>query len=350
MAVTRSAAPLWILAGIAVALLLREGRDLFVPIAIAALLTFALAPAVRQLQRLRLPRTAAAAVLLGTITAGAVWGAYAMGDDIVETIQQLPRTARELRERMQEGGGSLLERINKAARELRQVGDRGSGAPAAAVAPAGAASSALWTGSAGALAFLGNLVVVVFLVFFFLATGATYRPRLIALLGPHLSGTREAADVLDEITAQIERFILVRLATAVLVGIATWIALVAFGAPQPALWAALAALFNSIPYFGPIIVSGGLFVVGLLANGFAFGAELGGVAMVITTIEGWLITPPLLGKAARMHTLAVFVGLLVWSWIWGIWGTILAVPMLAAVKVIADHVPKLRPLSLLLRE
>jgi predicted PurR-regulated permease PerM len=82
----------------------------------------------------------------------------------------------------------------------------------------------------------------------------------------------------------------------------------------------------------------------------AFGAELALVSLVITTIEGWLITPPLLGKAARMHTLAVFIGLLVWSWIWGIWGTILAVPMLAAVKVAADHVTTLQPFSLLLRE
>jgi predicted PurR-regulated permease PerM len=87
-----------------------------------------------------------------------------------------------------------------------------------------------------------------------------------------------------------------------------------------------------------------------LARDLAFGAELGLAAMVIATIEGWLITPPLLGKAARMHTLAVFVGLLLWSWIWGIWGTILAVPMLAAVRVAADHVPTLHPLSLLLRE
>jgi predicted PurR-regulated permease PerM len=340
------AAPLWILAVIGVALFLREGRDLFLPIALALLLSFALAPVVRLLQRARVNRWIAVTLVMGALAAAALLGAYRLADNAAQAIRELPQTVRQVRERMAAGaGGSFLDRLNRAADEMRKMQP---GAPAKEAAPAGGGvGRALWTGSVN---LAGNVVVILFLSFFLLATAGTYRQRIVALLRPHLSGPREAATLLDEITSQVERFILVRILTSVIVGVATWIALLALGAPQPAMWGALAGVFNSIPYFGPVIVSGGLFVVGVTAGGAGFGFQLGAVALAITSLEGWLITPPLMGKAERMHTLAIFVGLLVWSWIWGIWGTILAVPLLAVMKAVADHLPPLEPLSVLLKE
>jgi predicted PurR-regulated permease PerM len=107
-------------------------------------------------------------------------------------------------------------------------------------------------------------------------------------------------------------------------------------------WGILAGVFNSIPYFGPVIVSGGLFVVGIVQGGdLAQALLMSGVALAITTLEGWLLTPLLMGKVENMNALTVFIGLMVWTWLWGAWGTILAVPMLAIVKSTADHVPGL---------
>jgi predicted PurR-regulated permease PerM len=121
------------------------------------------------------------------------------------------------------------------------------------------------------------------------------------------------------------------------------------GVQNAAIWGALAGLFNSIPYFGPVIVSGGLFVVGLTQGGGVSQAlQMAGAALVITSLEGWLLTPPLMGKAERMSVLAVFLGLLLWTWIWGAWGTLLAVPMLVIVKAVADHVPRLKPIGRLM--
>ena len=155
--------------------------------------------------------------------------------------------------------------------------------------------------------------------------------------------------IIDDINAQIQRFLLVRLITAVVVGALTWAVLAWMGVPQAAVWGILAGVFNSIPYFGPVIVSGGLFVVGLAQGGGATQAlQMSGAALVITSLEGWLLTPPLMGKAERMSVLAVFLGLLLWTWIWGAWGTILAVPMLVVVKSVADHVPRLNPIGRLM--
>jgi predicted PurR-regulated permease PerM len=116
-----------------------------------------------------------------------------------------------------------------------------------------------------------------------------------------------------------------------------------------AMWGALAGLLNSIPYFGPVIVSGGLFVVGLLQEGGVVRAlQISGAAMVITSVEGYLLEPTLFGRAERMSALVIFLGLLLWSWLWGVWGMILAVPMLVIIKSTADHVPWLRPVGRLM--
>jgi predicted PurR-regulated permease PerM len=76
--------------------------------------------------------------------------------------------------------------------------------------------------------------------------------------------------------------------------------------------------------------------------------QMAGAAIVITSLEGWLITPPLMGKAERMSPLAVFLGLLLWTWVWGAWGTLLAVPMLVVIKSVADHIESLRPVGRLM--
>ena len=155
--------------------------------------------------------------------------------------------------------------------------------------------------------------------------------------------------MLDDINKQLQRFLLVRAVTSAIVGAATWAALAVMDVRQAAVWGILAGVFNSIPYFGPVIVSGGLHVVGFLQFGEPVAAlKIAAIALAITSLEGWLLEPPLLGKAERMHVVVVFLGVLLWTWLWGGWGTILAVPMLVVVKSICDHVEPLAPVSRLL--
>lgn len=155
--------------------------------------------------------------------------------------------------------------------------------------------------------------------------------------------------IVNDINAQIRRFLVVRLITAAIVGAVTWAVLALVGAQNAAVWGIFAGVFNSIPYFGPIIVSGGLLIVGIVqGGGFAQALQMSGSALVITSLEGWLLTPFPMGKAGRMRAIAVFLGLLVWTWIWGVWGTVLAIPMLVIVKSVGDHAPPLKPLGRLM--
>jgi len=154
-----------------------------------------------------------------------------------------------------------------------------------------------------------------------------------------------------KIDRQISAFLLVQLFTSIVVALATWLAFRALGLQQAAMWGILAGVFNSIPYFGPVIVSGATAAVAALQFGNVHMTLLvSGVALAITTLEGFLLTPWLTSRTARMNAVAIFVGLLFWGWVWNVWGMLLAVPMLVVIKAVCDHVEDFKPVSELLGE
>ena len=318
-------APLWTLGLLALIVFLRWASDLFIPIVLAVLVSYALYPVIRRLERQGLPPFAASALTISVAAAGLGLLTYSLAGDAAHVARDFPVALGELRRQLES-----------------RLGIDGIGS----ITPS--AGTLIWQGSTTAFAVVGHVVVVIFLTFFFTANARFTRRQLLAAAGDMLADKRTASDVIDDLNWQIQRFLLVRLVTAISVGIATWTALLLVGAPQPGLWGVFAGVFNSIPFFGPVIVSGGLAVVGLISGGMWRAVELAAIALVITSLEGWLITPPLLGRAARMNTVAVFLGLLLFGWMWGVWGTILALPMLAIIKSLADHIDRLRPVSRLL--
>jgi predicted PurR-regulated permease PerM len=316
-----TAGVLWLLACLAVLMFLRTASEMLIPIAIAGLISCALAPLVRRLQRARVPTLLGAAIALTVLFGGAGWLVYALRADIGQAVAAVPLAIRQLDEWMG------LRAISQAEQVLRS-------------------SQTMQQGARWILSGAGHLTVVVFLSYFLLISGEHFKRRLMELAGPHLERRRITLDVLNEINDQIQRYLLVVAFTSGVVGVATWGALVIMGVQQAAVWGILAGVFNSIPYFGAVIVSGGLFAVGLLQFGEPMAAvKLSAIALAITSLEGWLLSPLLLGKAEQMHVLVVFVGVLVWTWLWGGWGALLAVPMLVVIKAIADHVESFKPIS-----
>jgi predicted PurR-regulated permease PerM len=206
-------------------------------------------------------------------------------------------------------------------------------------------------GSASLIAFAGQATLVFFFVFFLLASGDLFKRKLVKLAGPSLEKKKITVQILDEINHQIARFLFVRIVTSVVVGIATWIAFRTIGLQQAALWGTAAGIFNSVPYFGPVIVAATTAVIAFLQFGtVAMASYVAGISLVITSIEGWLLTPWLTSRTARTNEVAIFIGLIFWSFVWGIWGTLLAVPMLVAVKAYCDHIEDLKPVGELLGE
>jgi predicted PurR-regulated permease PerM len=133
------------------------------------------------------------------------------------------------------------------------------------------------------------------------------------------------------------------------VGVATWLAFLWIGLEHAAIWGIVAGVLKTIPYLGPVIVSGGTALVAFLQFGTIGMALLGSdIALVITSIEGYLLTPWLIGRASLMNPVVVFVAVLFWDWLWGVWSLLLGVPIIMIIKAVCDRVEGLEPIGELL--
>jgi predicted PurR-regulated permease PerM len=337
------AAALWILATIATLFFLRSASQLLIPIVLAVLISYALEPIVAWLARHHVARTFGTSLVLLVLVGLLGLGGYAMRGQVQQSVLAVPALVREAQDLVRSAvQGARTDAGRSGGDTGQEIGTGGAAVPS--LGDAASYAGLIQTAASSVFSLAGQVLVVFFLVFFLLLSGHHVRDRLIEIAGPEQRRTAER--ILDDINAQVQRFLLVRLATSAIVGAATWLVLAWMDVENAVVWGALAGVFNSIPYFGPVIVSGGLFGVGIVQGGGVTKAlEMSGAALIITSLEGWLLTPPLLGKAERMSALAVFLGLLVWTWLWGAWGTILAVPMLVVVKSVADRVEVLKPIG-----
>ena len=313
---------LWALTALAALMFLRTAYELLIPVVIAVLLSYAIEPLVARLERLRVPRALGAALIVAALVLAVAWGVYAVRDQFKEALDALPRVAQRVG--MWLGTTDSAQKVQEAAQSPELI-QRGVG----------------WI-----LSGAGHVTVIVFLLYFLLFSGDHFTRRFIELAG---QSRRITARVLGEINDQIQRFLLVTAFSSAVVGVSTWAVLAMMNLRQAVVWGVLAGVFNSIPYFGPVIVSGGLLVIGLLQFGEPMAAlRISAASLAITSLEGWILTPLLLGKAERMHVVVVFLGVLLWTWLWGAWGTVLAVPMMVVVKSICDHVEPLNPVGRLM--
>jgi predicted PurR-regulated permease PerM len=353
----RSAA-LSVVAVATVILLLQFMQSILIPFVLGGLLFYALDPAVDALQRLRVPRVLGAGVMLFTVVAGAGALVYALEGQALVVIDQLPAGARKLAQAFRlepSAAPSPIDKVQEAADALQKPAAPTPGDPdvvrVQVEQPGFRATSLVWTGSVSALSAMNQLVMILFLTYFMLLSDQLFKRKLVQIVGPTLSTKKMTVQILEDIADQIEQFLKIQIMTSAIVGVVTWGALWALGLQQAALWGLLAGIFNSIPYYGPLLVTGGLSVVGFLQFGtIGMTAVVAGVSLVITTLEGSILTPRLMGRAAQMNTVAVFAGLLFWSWVWGIWGMLLAVPMMMVLKAVCDRIERLEPIALLLGE
>jgi predicted PurR-regulated permease PerM len=337
--------------------LLEYMQAFLAPLAFGLLLFYALDPAVDAMERVRIPRWIAAAIALVLTMGTILGGAYALQDQAMTVINELPAGARQvaaLVERRPRTDPGPLDKFEQAAEELAKT-DKPKPAPGVVRVqveePRITATGLMWSGSMGAITAVNQLIMILFLTYFILLSDKMFRRKFVELAGPTLSKKKVTVEIIDDISSQIGRFLLVQIFTSVVVGVATWAVLAYIGLDQAALWGLLAGVFNSIPYYGPLIVSGGLSLVAFLQfDRFSMMIFVAGLSLAITSLEGWLLTPVLMGKVASMNRVAVFVGLLFWTWAWGVWGMLLAVPMMMSIKVICDHVDDLKPVGRFLGE
>jgi predicted PurR-regulated permease PerM len=340
---------------------LNFAQGFFVPVVVSIVFALALSRIVRRLERL-VPRWVASAAVVLLLLGGLGALAYALSGEAARAVAELPNATRTMRQafrvfvNQKEGALVQLQRaikeLERTATESQQRPSTPSGVtPVQVVEPPVDFNNMVWMGSQSALWVAAQLALVVFLVYFLLAYGDLFKRKLVRLSGDSLAKRKVTVQLIDEIGDSVAKSISHLILTSVLVGVTTGIALWFLDVHYAGLWGLIAGLFNFVPYVGPILVAASLFLASVVQFGdLATAGMVAGVSFVITSIEGFLFTPIVFGRAARVNPVAIFIGFLFWGWLWGLWGMLLAMPLLLIVRAVADKVDDLGPVAELLSD
>ena len=345
---------LGLIAALASIFMLRWASAVFIPVMVGLLFSYALSPVVNWLHARHIPRAISAAMLILGILAGLGATMFSLSDDASNLVESLPLAAQKMRAALHHAQGrsdNTLANVQKAAAQLEQAAeDASTAAPLSrgvqrvvVEKPRFDIKDHLWTGTLGLISVLGQTGMVALITFFLLASGDTFRRKLVKLAGPTLGKRRITLEAINEIHDQIQRYMLVNLFTSALVGVATWLSFLAVGLEHAAVWGIAAGVLNLVPYVGNVIIMGGSALVGFMQFGTLEMALLvAGISGVINAAEGVLLTPWLTSRANQMNPVAIFVGVLAWGWLWGAWGLLLGVPVLVIIKAICDRVEDIK--------
>jgi predicted PurR-regulated permease PerM len=335
-----------------------SAQELLIPLVFAVLASCGLEPVHRRLVRMHVPRGMSAGLILIGVVSLFGWGTWALSRQATTFINQLPVLTQKVRDQLHHPQGALsttVQPMQQAANELKRAADEAAPPPAKGVTrvqvetPAMRATDLLWAGTRGVFAFAVQAAIVLFLVFYLLASGDRYKQKLLSfspLVDRHVT-----LEVMNKIMEQIERFLVARVVISAMVAGATVMSLAALNMSQALIWGIIAGVLNNIPYLGPTAATVAIALAGLVQFGsLKMALAVGGAAGFIAAIEGLAITPWIMGRAGRMNTGVVFVSLMFWGWIWGVWGMLFAIPIMMALKAIGDHVPSFHFVSEVLSE
>lgn len=357
------------------------GRGVFVPVGMAFVFTALLRPVVRWLEKVHVPTTLAAALVVIAALALVAGAGTAVVAPVQSWVRSAPQSVRKARERLTK----LTRSVQPVAGALGSSGaaegpgaSGGKGAPApssSAAKPAGGSgdpapgSSSGGGGSPGGgsspnpavpsvagklfgatTSFIGSFVEVLLLTWFLLASGRLFPRKLLNVL-PLPWEKRAALDVLRQTESVISGYLfvslLINIGQGAVVGLVMWW----LGMPTPVVWAMLTVVLEFIPYLGAAVMMALLALVGLATFASTLHALLPpGAYLVITTLQNNLVSPISYGRRLKLNPVAVLVAVMVWFELWGIPGAFLAVPIIASLKVLGDRLDGLHAMGEFLGE
>lgn len=350
-----------ILATLAVIFALEWAQSFVISLLLGILFAYTLNPLVAWLERIRIPRVAGTLIVMVGVVCAIALGTYSLRDQVQTILDQLPTAVSKLSASLAaspRGEATTLQKVQTAASEIEKATSQApdtTPAPRKPVtvvvvdAPHFKIGNYLWANSGGVAGMIGQGAMVIFLTLFLLISGDTFKRKLVRLAGPSLSNRKITVRVLDDINHSIQRYMLMLLATNLLLALLTWITMRLIGLENAGVWAVTAGLLHIIPYLGPIVTAAGIGLAAFVQfDSVSTGLLVAAASMVIAMVVGTFVTTWMTGRIARMNTVAVFVALLFWGWLWGIWGMLLSVPITAIIKVVAQRVDRLEHVAELL--
>ena len=356
--------PLVMLAVIALTFALNWAQSFVISLLLGILFAYTLNPLVVWLERIKIPRIIGASIVMLSVITVVLLSTYALRGQMQTIVNQLPIAASKLSSITNEWRHDKLgnmQKVQNAADAIERATTQATAttsstnkrAPTIVVMapPALKLNHWLWSGWVGLLTFFGQAIMVAFLTYFLLLSGDTFKRKLVRLTGPTLTRKKITVHILDDINTSIQNYMFMLLLTNVMVGLLSWAAFTWLGLENAGAWAVLAGLLHIIPYFGPAITAGATGMAAFMQFDTVSSAlQTAGASLLIATIIGTLVTTWMTGKFAKMNTSAVFISLLFWTWLWGVWGMLLSIPIIVIVRAVSQHIEQLHPVAELLGE
>lgn len=320
---------------------LRSAWSLFLPMFLALLANLALTPIVRLLERVGLPIPFAAALVLGSLVALLVLGANSLADPARDWVARAPELTHQLERRLRRLRNPIRQ-ITDATESVEALAEGGAKTDKVEIKPPRTLAQVLFDSTQ---VFITMAATTLVLLYFLLASGDAFLQKLVEAL-PRLSEKRRAVQIVRQVEGDVSRYLLTISLINTCLGAVVAFALYLLHMPTPLLWGVMVATLNFIPFLGAVCSGVILGSVALFTfDSLTHAALVPAVFAAITSLEGLLITPALLGRRLALSPVAVFTSLMLWTWLWGVPGALIAVPILAIAKIVCDHTDSLQPLG-----
>ena len=347
-----------ILATVAVVAALYLARAFFVPLLIGILASYMLYPLVEWPRRTHVPRAISAAIVMIVLVGAMSWIVISLRDDAAAMIEKLPEAAQKLRQRVSDSNTtdlSVLHHMQKAATELQGAAAEAGVTPSAPIVVPPGPHPTLWlqdfayAQTALLVTVIAQTPIVLLLIYFLLASGQHFRRRLVQLVGPSPVRQRDTVLILKEVNVQIQRYLLATLVSNALVALCTWLVFEAFGVEQAGVWGVAAGILHFIPYLGPVLIAFTSCIAAFLQfDSIITALFVAGSSLFVAGAIGLVFMTWLQSQFTRTNAAVLFISLLFFGWLWGVWGLLLSTPLIVIAKVVCDRIDSLKRLGKLL--
>jgi len=321
------------------------------------LLSYTLNPIVIWLEKIKIPRFIGSTLVILAVIAGLIFSGYILRSQVESIIGTLPEAATKLTSKLVKKQGDPLSNIQKMQIAANQV-EKATAAVGSIAVPKKRImhvviderkfniENYLWRGSLGFMGFIGETVAMIFLAYFLLLSGDNFKRKMVRLAGPTTSRKKITVNMLNEINHSVQRYMLMLVVTNVLVGLMMWVALRLFGLENAGAWSVAAGFLHIVPYFGPVAIAAATAMAAYMQfDSFLMAFLISGSSVLIATFVGVFVTTWMTGRIAKMNAAAIFVALLFFGWLWGVWGMLLGIPIIVIMKVVCEHVEHLQPIA-----
>jgi predicted PurR-regulated permease PerM len=309
-------------------------RDFLLPVVLAFLFALTLSPIVRFLQRRGIWPSITALILVLLLVSAFTAGAFLLSAPVSEWIDSAPEISRKLQQKL----AAFRTPVDAVVKASEQVASITEGASSPTVQKVVVQQPGILSKAADNLVGGLSMAAVTFvLLLFLLASGTMFYEKMIGIL-PTFGDKKRALTIAYDVEREVSHYLLTISVINIALGIIISVSMAIIGMPNPVLWGVAATLLNFIPYIGALA---GIVMVGLVSlisfDSIVYAVIPPLVYTLIAVIEGQFITPILLGRRLELNSVAIFIFVAMWSWLWGIVGAIIAVPLLVLVKVFCDH-------------